>query len=157
MADTEKVILSVVETTASRLPSLSIKNGQLIFVKDSQKIALDIDGKRTFYNQIVVLQTESERTSLLAPIAGLFYYVVQTAILWAYQTEGWEQITTPPKEYIIFGVSNPEVGETDVLYVNKTDKTISYWDDEQSNYVALTKNISEITADEINQLFEMEA
>lgn len=96
MADTEKVILSVVETTASRLPSLSIKNGQLIFVKDSQKIALDIDSKRTFYNQIVVLQTESERTSLLAPVTGLFYFVIETAILWTYQAEGWIQITTPP-------------------------------------------------------------
>ena len=96
MADTEKAILSVVETTASRLPDLSIKNGQLIFVKDSQKIALDIDGKRTFYNQTVVLQTETERTSLLAPITGLFYFVIETAILWTYQTEGWIQITTPP-------------------------------------------------------------
>lgn len=96
MADTEKAILSVVETTASRLPDLSIKNGQLIFVKDSQKIALDIDDKRTFYNQTVVLQTETERTSLLAPITGLFYFVIETAILWTYQTEGWIQITTPP-------------------------------------------------------------
>lgn len=96
MADTEKVILSVVETTASRLPDLSIKNGRLIFVKDSQKIALDIDGKRTFYNQTVVLQTETERTSLLAPITGLFYFVIETAILWTYQAEGWIQITTPP-------------------------------------------------------------
>lgn len=157
MADTEKVILSVVETTASRLPSLSIKNGQLIFIKDSQKIALDIDSKRTFYNQIVVLQTESERTSLLAPVTGLFYFVIETAILWTYQTEGWIQVTTPPKKYINFGVSNPEIGESDVLYVDKTDKTISYWDDNQNNYVTLSQNVIEITDDEINQLFEMEA
>ena len=96
MADTEKVILSVVETTASRLPSLSIKNGQLIFVKDASKIVLDIDGKRTFYNQTVVLQTESERMSLLAPIVGLFYFVIETTVLWTYQTGGWIQITLPP-------------------------------------------------------------
>lgn len=96
MADEEKVILSVIETTASRLPSLVIKNGQLIFVKDKQRIALDIDNKRTFYNQTVVLQTETERTSMLAPITELFYFVVETSILWTYQTEGWIQITTPP-------------------------------------------------------------
>ena len=98
MADSEKSILSVVETTASRLPSLSIKNGQLIFVKDASKIALDTNGKRTFYNQTVVLQTESERTSLLAPIVGLFYFVVETTILWTYQVTGWIQITTPADE-----------------------------------------------------------
>lgn len=96
MADEEKVILSVIETTASRLPSLVIKNGQLIFVKDKQRIALDIDNKRTFYNQTVVLQTETERTSMLAPITEIFYFVVETSILWSYQTSGWVQITTPP-------------------------------------------------------------
>ena len=111
MADTEKVILSVVETTASRLPSLSIKNGQLIFVKDASKIALDIDGKRTFYNQTVVLQTESERISLLAPIVGLFYFVIETTILWAYQTEGWIQITTPVNEI----EKTAPISQTDIL------------------------------------------
>lgn len=96
MADSLNPILSVISTTASRLPSLPIVNGQLIFIKDKQKVMLDIGDKRTAYNQIIILQTESERTSLLAPISELFYFVIETNILWTYQTEGWVQITTPP-------------------------------------------------------------
>lgn len=95
MADTQNPILSVIATTASRLPDLAIKNGQLIFIKDSQKVALDINDKRTFYNQTVVLQTEQERISLLAPVTGLFYFIVETTILWTYQITGWIQITIP--------------------------------------------------------------
>ena len=93
MADSTKI--SFVATTASRLPDLAIKNGQLIFVKDTQKVALDMNDKRIFYNQINVLQTDTERISLLAPITGAFYFVKDTAILWTYQ-EGWVQISTPP-------------------------------------------------------------
>ena len=78
MADALNPILSVISTTASRLPDLAIKDGQLIFVKDTQKVALDIGSRRTFYNQINILQTESERQSLLAPISGLFYFVLET-------------------------------------------------------------------------------
>lgn len=97
MADTNP-IMSVIATTANRLPDLAIKNGQLIFIRDSQKIALDFDDKRVFYNQIVVINTDIERTSLLAPVTGLFYFVIETQILWTYQTE-WVQVTTPPSEH----------------------------------------------------------
>lgn len=96
MAETN-VKLSVTTTTDSRLPSLEIKNGQLIFVKDAQSIALDYDDKRTLYKQIVILQTETERTSLLAPISGIFYFVEETNKLWRYQS-GWIQINITPDD-----------------------------------------------------------
>ena len=153
MADTEKAILSVVETTASRLPSLSIKNGQLIFIKDSQKIALDIDSKRTFYNQIVVLQTESERTSLLAPITGLFYFVIDTAVLWHYG-QSWIQITTSPKEIIYIGVSLPELGSANTLYVDTALNNVSVWDDDTKKYQIVADKTEVITDDDISKLFE---
>ena len=100
-------IMSVLSTTASRLPDLSIKNGQLIFIRDSQTIALDFNDKRTFYNEIVVLQTDIERTSLLTPISGLFYFVEETNVLWRYQSQ-WKQITTPPE-------SIKEISEEEIL------------------------------------------
>lgn len=58
MAETIRPILSAIGTVASKLPDLSIKNGQLIFIQDSQKIALDFNDKRVFYNQVVILQKE---------------------------------------------------------------------------------------------------
>ena len=153
MADTEKIIMSVVATSASRLPDLSIKNGQLIFIKDSQKVALDINDKRTFFNQIVVLQTDTERTSLLAPISGLFYFVIDTAVLWHYE-QSWIQITTSPKEIIYIGVSLPELGSANTLYVDTALNNVSVWDDDTKKYQIVADKAEVITDDDISKLFE---
>lgn len=153
MADTITPILSVVATSASRLSDLSIKNGQLVFVKDKQYIALDIDNKRVFYNQIISLKTDEERQSILAPIKGLFYFVVSTAVLWTYE-DSWIQITTPPNEVIFIGVELPELGSANTLYVNKQNKEISVWDDDIKSYVVVADKMDEITEEEILLLFE---
>lgn len=153
MADIQNSILSVVATTASRLPDLSIKNGQLIFVKDSQKIVLDLNDKRYFYNQIVVLQTDSERQSLLAPISGLFYFVIDTAVLWHYE-QSWIQITTSPHEIIYIGVSLPELGSANTLYVDTALNNVSVWDDDTKKYQIVADKAEVITDDDISKLFE---
>lgn len=153
MADTLNPILSVISTTASRLPDLAIKDGQLIFVKDSQKVALDIGSKRTFYNQITILQTESERQSLLAPIEGLFYFVIENAVLWYYETQ-WFQITTPPKDVVFIGTVLPELGSNKTVYIDKTEKTVAIWDDDASDYVVVADKTQPISDMEILNLFE---
>lgn len=151
--DTLNAVMSVVVTTAIKLPDLAIKNGQVIFVSDSKKIALDFDNKRTFYNQIVVLQTESERQGLLAPITELFYFVVDTAILWTYQTTGWVQVTTSPDEIIYIGDNLPEVGTAKSLYINKNEKNISIWDEEALSYITVSDCTASIEENEILSLF----
>lgn len=153
MTDTITPILSVVATSASRLSDLSIKDGQLVFVKDKQYIALDIDNKRVFYNQIISLKTDEERQSILAPIKGLFYFVVSTAVLWTYE-DGWTQITTQPNEVVFIGVELPELGSANTLYVNKQNKEISVWDDDMKSYVVVADKMDEITEEEILLLFE---
>lgn len=153
MADIQSTILSVVATTASRLPDLSIKNGQLIFVKDSQKIALDLNDKRYFYNQIVVLQTDSERQSLFAPISGLFYFVIDTAVLWHYE-QSWIQITTSPHEIVYIGVSLPELGNASTLYVDTVLSNVSIWNDNTKKYQIVADKTEVISDDDISKLFE---
>ena len=153
MADSLNPIMSVIATTASRLPDLSIKNGQLIFVKDSQKVALDFNDKRTFYNQIVVLQTEHERTSLLAPISGLFYFVIDTAVLWHYE-QSWIQITTSPHEIVYIGVSLPELGNASTLYVDTVLNNVSIWNDDTKKYQIVADKTKVISDDDISKLFE---
>lgn len=153
MADiTNKSILSAIATTASKLPDIAIKNGQLIFVQDKQKIALDFGNKRKFYNQIVILKIESERRALLAPVSGLFYFVVETAVLWTYQDD-WIQITTPPKEVVFIGTTLPELGKGNVLYVDKDNKNISVWNEESQSYMVVAEKIDEITNEDIDKLF----
>ena len=102
MAEETTPILSAYATYGSRVSDLAIRDGQLIYVQDKRMIALDFGGKRIYYTQIEELTTEQARTSLLAPIAGLFYFVVETGVLWTYRND-WVQITMAPdaiKTYI---------------------------------------------------------
>lgn len=152
MADSLNPIVSVFSTTASRLPDFSISDGQLIFVKDKKTIALDLNGKRIFYNQIVVLNTEQERQSLLAPISGSFYFVIENAVLWHYENR-WVQITTPPEEIICIGTEMPELGSNKSVYINPFSKTISIWDDDANDYIEVANKTEPISNEEILSLF----
>lgn len=93
MADTTTTpVLSPIATVKSRLSELTVADGQLIFVQDKKEIAFDFGGNRKVYKPIEELATEAERTALLAPVTGSYYYVVDPGVLWTYQN-GWIQLT----------------------------------------------------------------
>lgn len=145
-------VLSVCATTGERVKELTIKDGQLIFVQDKHRIALDFNGKRRFYNQIEELETEQERTSLLAPISGMYYFIIETAVLWTYQN-GWIQITSKPEEIVFIGTEMPELGKTKTIYVDKINKEISIWDEDTNQYMVVSDCTNEITDEDIESLF----
>ena len=103
-------ILSTYTTVESKVNSLEISDGRLIFIRDKHTIALDFDGKRTFYTQIEELATDYARTSMLAPVASLFYFVVETGVLWTY-TDTWIQITTPPDKVLNLDTTLTQEGQ----------------------------------------------
>jgi hypothetical protein len=153
MADTTiKPILSVCATTSSRLPDLAIKNGQLIFIQDKCRIAFDFGDSRKFYNQINELATEYDRTSLKNPVAGSYYFVIETAVLWTYQNR-WIQITTTPEEIVFIGAEIPTLGSANKLYVNKKKKEISIWDSENNKYITVADATKTISESDIDLLF----
>lgn len=155
MADViNRPILSVCATVSNRLPELAIKDGQLIFVQDKHKIALDFGGKRVFYNQIEEISTDNERRELLSPVNGRFYFVIDTAILWRYQ-EKWIQLTTPPKEILFIGTDTfPELGSTNTLYINKNGG-ISIWDSDENDYLLVADKTTEISIEDIDAILLM--
>ena len=157
MADTNlnvSPILSVCATLGERVKELTIKDGQLIFVQDKHRIALDFNGKRRFYNQIEELNTEQERISLLAPISGMYYFVIETAVLWTYQN-GWIQVTSKPEEIVFIGTEMPELGKEQTLYVNTTNgnENISVWDDNLNNYKIVADKTQSVTSEEVIAMF----
>lgn len=155
MADlTTQAVMSVCATVGSKLSDLAIKEGQLIFVQDKHRIALDFGGKRVFYNQIEELATDAVRKSMLAPVAGLYYFVIDTAVFWTYRDK-WIPLTTPPREIVFFGTELPELGVAKTLYVDTARKEIAVWDDTISAYVVVADKTSELTADDINNLFKI--
>lgn len=155
MADTTntKSILSLIATTSSRIKDLVIKDGQLIFIQDLGRIAFDFKGSRVFYNQIVELNTEAERLALDSPLSG-YYFVIDTAVLWFYQNDEWVQITEKPEEVIFIGTELPELGQANKVYIDKDDREISIWDEETNQYIVVSNYTSEVSAEEIEDLFD---
>lgn len=151
MADTTKAILSVCATIGSKLSDLAIKDGQLIFVQDKHKVALDFNGKRIFYNQIEEVATEAARLAILAPVSGMYYFVIDSAVLWTYQGK-WIQITTPPEEVVFIGTELPELGSNKTLYVDKSGG-ISIWNDESKEYVVVADKCGAIDTVDILSMF----
>lgn len=154
MAESEtKTILSLCATTSDKVKDLVIKNGQLIFVHDAGRLALDFKGKRTFYNQIIELSTEKERISLSDAVNGKFYFVIETAVLWRY-FNGWTQITSSPEEILFIGTEMPELGQPNKLYVNKLKKEISIWDEDTDSYSTVSNYTDSISDSDIISLFQ---
>lgn len=152
MSNVTKQILSIIATTSERLSDLTIKNGQLIFIQDRQRIALDFSDTRKFYNQIEILQTESERLELTNPVFGSFYFVVETAVLWTFQDD-WIQVTTPSENTVFIGTILPESGSKDILYVDKSNKNISVWDVQSQSYMIVADKAEEISFEDIDKIF----
>lgn len=154
VTSTTEPILAVIATTGSRVKDLAISDGQLIFVQDKHRIALDFGGKRKFYNQIEELSTEMERRAILAPISGMYYFVIDTAVLWTYQ-DGWIQITSRPDEIVFIGTHMPELGNPQTLYVSTVvgSENISVWDDTSVEYKVVADKTNEASDEDIMALF----
>lgn len=145
--------LKVIATSSLRIKDLVIKDGQLIFIRDKGRIALDFKGKRTFYNQITELDTEAERLALASPLYG-YYFVIDTACLWCYRDE-WIQVTERPSEIVFVGVELPQLGQAGKIYANTTEgsENVSVWDDEKDKYVVVADKTQEVTEEDILSLF----
>lgn len=155
MADsTLKTVLSVCATTSERVKELPIKDAQIIFVRDKRKIAYDFGGKRRFYNEIEILESDDERTSLENPETEQYYFVIKTAVLWQYREGEWVQLTTSPEEILFIGTELPELGSAKTLYVNRANKNISVWDQDMNAYVVVAEHRDEISEEFIDSLFQ---
>lgn len=102
---------------SDKLDQLPVADGQLIFVRDAREIYLDVNGERTTYSQIMVLIDEDHRKGL-KPVTG-FYFVSSTNILWRYDGQ-WIQLTTAPKEVVVFTDELPQNGVEETLYIQGT-------------------------------------
>ena len=155
MADNNvRTVLQVCATNSNRLSDLAIKNGQLIFIQDKRRVAFDFEDTRRFYNQIDILDTDYERAMLEDAVDGMFYFVIETAMLWHYNN-GWVQITSTPEQVVFIGTDIPELGSVKTLYVSKSKKEISVWDDESNEYIVVADktDVVSISESDIDLLF----
>jgi len=146
-----KSIIKFISASRETLPKIPISNGQLIFVPDNKQIALDFNNNRTIYEELQILQTEEERTSLSHPISA-FYFVLETAILYRY-TNQWIQITWPPEDIVIYKTSYlqfPTVGNENRIYIDKTNNASFRWSDTDLKYYCVGRDYTEISTIDAN-------
>lgn len=74
----------------NNIKNSNIINGSFYLSNDSNKIYADIDYERVCFEDVIFLNNESERTSILKPQKKL-YIVTSTNSLWIYTTE-WVQL-----------------------------------------------------------------
>ena len=127
-------IIQIYGTVNARLNQLPVNDGNLIFVRDTRKVYLDMGGLRLDFATIRVFQTDAERTGTLAPVEG-FYYVEDTGVLWRYSSS-WKQITPSNLTPIFFGKYEdfPPTGSSSMLYVD--DARTYRWDGTKYTVVA---------------------
>lgn len=151
-SDSAKSGFKVIATSSSKIRDLIIRDNQLIFIRDLGRIAFDSKGERVFYNQIVELETEAKRLSLVNPVSG-YYFVIGSACLYFYK-DGWTQITERPKEVLFIGVELPELGQEGKIYVDTDDREISVWDEETDKYITVSNYTEEASDSDIDNLFK---
>ena len=115
MADS---VIRYYAVSRDKLDQLAVADGQLIFVRDAREIYLDVNGERTSYSQIMVLFDEEHRKGL-RPVTG-FYFVSSTNVLWRYDNQ-WIQLTTSPREVVVFSDELPQQGVEETLYITEED------------------------------------
>lgn len=142
MAD---AILKVISTVGSKASKIPVNNGQLIFVRDTRTIYMDMDNLRTSYTQIQILATDTEREAILAPVSG-FYYVLSSNSIW-YYSEKWDVIAKPSENYIVSAESYldfPTQGDSKILYIDETANKTYRWDDTQLKYFVVGSDYNDI-------------
>lgn len=125
--------MKLVYTTAAKLDSLAIADGQIIYLADENQICLDMKGKRLTYRSIKTFDTDAERLAT-PPIPRTFYFVFETNVMWQYNN-GWQQITASgltPVLYFDTEEKLPEKGEENKLYY--TDTGIYNWRESDNKY-----------------------
>lgn len=79
----------VVQTNKQGLNNTDITNGAVYFVSDTKQLCFDYGSTRTFIEDIVVLNNDSDRTSILFAPLNKFYFCLDTSKLYLYKDGTW--------------------------------------------------------------------
>lgn len=100
----------------------SINNGKIYVSEDTRELYCDtVNGERIKISDIEILETEADRTGLLAPL-NKFYYVLENKQFWYYNAE-WNHI-----------------GPCSTLTINANGATIATYDGQEAVTVNITKS-----------------
>ena len=80
-------------TNKTGLQSTAVSNGCVYFVDDTKELFFDFDSTRVEVKDILILNTDSQRTNILFNPLNKFYFVLETQKLWLYRNGVWYEIS----------------------------------------------------------------
>ena len=82
-------IFKPIETIKSKLDYIQLKHGQYIICTDSQESYIDTYNERIKIGDIILLDTEDDRNSMIVPLMDKLYVVKNTNKLYRYNGSEW--------------------------------------------------------------------
>ena len=95
MKNTNLRVLTV-STNKTLLDQTAINNGAIYFVEDTKELFYDYNGSRLAIQDILILDKEEDRTSILFVPLNKFYFILETSTLWYYKSK-WYKISNDPE------------------------------------------------------------
>ena len=90
----------IVKTNKAGLNSAEVTNGAVYFVQDTKELYFDYNNVRTSIQDIIILNNDADRTSILFAPLNKFYFALDTGKLYLYKDGVWHTITTDLSNYV---------------------------------------------------------
>lgn len=84
--------------TSSNLANVPQVDGQLIYIKDTNEIYMDVGNSRTKISEIL---TVADKSSLLTPLQSKIYYETETEKLYKYDGTNWINLSGVNSEEVL--------------------------------------------------------
>lgn len=112
-----------IQLDKSDIESLPIKPGSIIVSKDSKELMFDTqDSQRIRIGDLIYLEKETDRISLLTPMPEKLYYVKETNMIWYYDygSMSWQHSTPTRNSLGITNVDNTADKDKHVAYADES-------------------------------------
>lgn len=149
-------IVNLFVTKPKYLSQIPVRDGNIVFVEQSNQVCLDFHNERYTYETIHTFHNEAERI-VYRPFLSGYYFVIETGCLWYFDKTKWTRITKTPEDIITFvEVDMPATGKSEVLYVSKKNQNIMVWDKDKEEYSTVSNYTKTIDTNDITNLFRQE-
>lgn len=125
--ETTNTKVNIATLNKSSLQAQAIQNGYIYFVEDTKELFFDFDSKRVEIKDILILDTDAERTSILFTPLNKFYFCLDTQVLWLYKDGQWFQVSVDLSNYYTkdYIDNNYDKSPTIINLDNSSEVTIS--------------------------------
>lgn len=123
-----------IDTIKSKLGTIPVSTGQVIYLSDTEELYFDSsNGTRIQVRDLIILETEAERTAIIAPLTKL-YYVKNERMLWVYSGV-WMPLTSES----VFVLDTRSENTLPDEYQDNGTRTIR-WELKELSAIGLTAN-----------------